>query len=118
METVQEYRARRTSRALLPLSPFLEPGIEAQSALQLSRLDTGAEVARFTQEPVSEGFFRGERKWCLQIQPTTLDIDMVVLTFIIMEKRRRDCVAAEAMKGPHDEDVPEGGGCEAGAGMG
>lgn len=43
---------------------------------------------------------------------------MVVLTFIIMEKRRRDCVAAEAMKGPHDEDVPEGGGCEAGAGMG
>ncbi|KAI0373254.1 hypothetical protein BV20DRAFT_938211 [Pilatotrama ljubarskyi] len=85
----------------------------------LTHLDTGAEVARFTQELVTEGFFRGERKWCLQVQPTTLDIDMIVLTFIIMEKRRRDRVAGEAMKvRPCDEDLPEGGGCEAGAGMG
>ncbi|KAI0781400.1 hypothetical protein BD413DRAFT_667306 [Trametes elegans] len=82
----------------------------------LTRLDTGEEVARFTQELVAEGFFRGERKWCLQIQATTLDIDMVVTTFIIVEKRRRDRVAVEGMKMPHcDEDVPEGG-CEAESG--
>ncbi|KAJ8482135.1 hypothetical protein ONZ51_g5564 [Trametes cubensis] len=86
---------------------------------KLTRLDTGDEVARFSQELVTEGFFRGERKWCLQIQPTTLDIDMIVLTFIIMEKRRRDRVAVETMKsGDHDEDLAEGGGCEAGGGGG
>ncbi|KAH9857595.1 hypothetical protein C2E23DRAFT_282379 [Lenzites betulinus] len=83
----------------------------------LTRLDTGTEIARFTQEVVREGFFHGERKWCLSIQPTTLDIDLIVLSFIIMEKRRRDRVAVEAMKdGCHDEDLPEGGGCEAGGG--
>ena len=86
---------------------------------QLTQLKSGEVVARFTQELVKEGFFCGERKWCLQIEPTTLDVDMVVLTFIIMEKRRRDRVAAETMKsGAHDEDVPEGGGCEAGGGAG
>ncbi|KAL7283004.1 hypothetical protein ACG7TL_002428 [Trametes sanguinea] len=85
----------------------------------LTHLESGDEIARFTQEMVVEGFFRGERKWCLQIQPTTLDIDMIVLTFIIMEKRRRDRVSAEAMKiRDCDEDPAEGGGCEAGGAMG
>ncbi|KAI0648331.1 hypothetical protein C8Q79DRAFT_999708 [Trametes meyenii] len=85
----------------------------------LTHLESGAEIARFSQEVVIEGFFRSERKWCLQIQPTTLDIDMIVVTFIIMEKRRRDRVAADSMKTrPCDEDPAEGGGCEAGAGMG
>ena len=74
---------------------------------------TGYEVARFTQETVAEGFFEAEHKWCLQVEPTTLDIDMIVVTFIIMEKRWRDRVAAEGMKekGRGDDDVPEGG-CE------
>ncbi|KAI0737872.1 hypothetical protein C8Q80DRAFT_1114190 [Daedaleopsis nitida] len=75
----------------------------------LTHLNSGREVARFTRELVTEGFFRGERKWCLHVQPTTLDIDMVVLTFVIMEKRRRDRVTADTKDA--DEEVAEGG-CE------
>ena len=85
-------------------------------AAQLTQLKSGEVVARFTQELVKEGFFCGERKWCLQIEPTTLDIDTIVLTFIIMEKRRRDRVSAECMRrGDRDEDPAEGG-CEGGMG--
>ena len=83
---------------------------------QLTQLKSGEVVARFTQELVKEGFFCGERKWCLQIEPTALDIDTIVLTFIIMEKRRRDRVSAECMRrGDRDEDPAEGG-CEGGMG--
>ncbi|KAH9843006.1 uncharacterized protein C8Q71DRAFT_231617 [Rhodofomes roseus] len=75
---------------------------------------TGEEVARFTEDVVEEGFFRRQKKWFLQIQPSTLDIDMVVITFIIMEKRRRDKVtdplAVRVLE--HDEDPGEGGGIE------
>ncbi|OBZ75668.1 hypothetical protein A0H81_04804 [Grifola frondosa] len=78
---------------------------------------TSEEVARFTQDAVSEGFFRGEKKWMLQVQPSSLDIDMIVLTFIIMEKRRRDRVAEHMKVANQDEDPLEGGGDEAG-GMG
>ena len=63
---------------------------------------------------VEEGFFRHQRKWYLQIQPTTLDIDMVVITFIIMEKKRRDKVTdpLAVRVSEHDEEVAEGGGIE------
>ena len=67
------------------------------------------------QETVAEGVFKAETKWCLRIAPTTLDIDMIVVTFIIMEKRRRERLAAEglAAKECADDDVAEGG-CEGG----
>ena len=89
-----------------------------RACTQLAHQHTGREVARFAQETVAEGFFKAETKWCLQIQPTTLDIDLVVVTFLIMEKRRRDRVAAEGMNAaghPADDDVVEGG-CEGGMG--
>ncbi|TFK87924.1 hypothetical protein K466DRAFT_575625 [Polyporus arcularius HHB13444] len=89
---------------------------EKGSGHVLSQLKSGQKVARFGQELVKEGFFQGERKWCLHIEPTMLDIDIIVLTFIIMEKRRRDRVAAECMRnGDRDEDPAEGG-CEGGMG--
>ena len=67
------------------------------------------------QETVAEGVFKAETKWCLRIAPTTLDIDMIVVTFIIMEKRRRERVSAESMsaKDCTDDEVAEGG-CEGG----
>jgi len=75
---------------------------------------TREEVARFTEDDVKEGYFRGQKKWYLQTYPSTLDIDMVVITFIIMEKRRRDKVtdplAVRVLE--HDEDPAEGGGIE------
>ena len=67
------------------------------------------------QETVAEGVFKAETKWCLRIAPTTLDIDMIVLTFVIMEKRRRDRVAADGMKDQDftDDEIAEGA-CEVG----
>ncbi|PCH38414.1 hypothetical protein WOLCODRAFT_66498 [Wolfiporia cocos MD-104 SS10] len=83
--------------------------------LVLTDSNTGKEVARYTQDVVKEGFFRGEKKWYLRIQPATLDIDMVVVTFMIMEKKRRDKVTDhQAMRvSEHDEEPGEGGGIEA-----
>ncbi|GBE82691.1 hypothetical protein BKA93DRAFT_726558 [Sparassis latifolia] len=75
---------------------------------------TRREVARFTQDVVREGFFRGERKWLLQIQPSTLDIDMIVVTFLIMEKKRRDRVADHMSVANRDEDPGDGGGFDVG----
>ena len=113
--------SRRRAAGRSYVSLCLSPGDSAHIAhesrrrggAQLTQLKSGEVVARFTQELVKEGFFCGERKWCLQIEPTALDIDTIVLTFIIMEKRWRDRVAAEGMKekGRGDDDVPEGG-CE------
>ncbi|EJF62655.1 hypothetical protein DICSQDRAFT_146329 [Dichomitus squalens LYAD-421 SS1] len=81
----------------------------------LTHVSSSREVARFVQETVTEGFFQGEKKWCLFIQPTNLDIDMIVVSFIIMEKRRRDRIAAEGMKTKNqDEDRAVEGGCETG----
>jgi len=80
----------------------------------LSNHNTGKEVARFSQDFVKQGFFHGETKWYLQIQPSTLNIDMIVTTFMIMEKKRRDRVADhQAVRvSDHDEDPGEGGGIE------
>ena len=82
--------------------------------MQLYHCKTRREIARPVQEMVTEGFFRGQKKFCLAIEPTTLDIDVVVLSFLIMEKRRRERVTAESMKIRHqDEDTTAEGGCEA-----
>ncbi|CAL1703411.1 unnamed protein product [Somion occarium] len=74
----------------------------------LTNRRTKGEVARFTQEIAPEGFTLGERRWFLQILPSSLDIDMVVLTFIIMEIRRRARLA-NPNDTLHDEEPNEGG---------
>ena len=56
-------------------------------------MGTGAEVARYTRGLVEEGFFAGQKKWFLRIRPSSLSIDIIILTFVIMEKKRRDRVA-------------------------
>ncbi|KAH9915794.1 uncharacterized protein BXZ73DRAFT_92573 [Epithele typhae] len=81
--------------------------------LALIHCSSKCEVARYTFDRVREGVFKKEDKWCLWIGPTTLDIDMVVFTFLIMEKWRRDRLAAENPKGKIAEEVSEGG-CESG----
>ncbi|KAI0345212.1 hypothetical protein BDW22DRAFT_1390641 [Trametopsis cervina] len=83
------------------------------SGYVLSHRVTGEEVARFVQEVVKEGFFRGERKWGLKIRPTSLDIDVIVLTFIILEKRRRD-----ALKNAQKQEDNEEWTCESGVEIG
>lgn len=32
----------------------------------------------------------GQEKWCLKLGHTSLDIDMIIITFVIVEKRRRE----------------------------
>ena len=66
------------------------------------------------QETVKEGFFRGEGKWALKIRPTSLDIDLIVLTFIILEKRRRDTLKCASQKAIDREEAP----CESGVEVG
>ncbi|OCH85228.1 hypothetical protein OBBRIDRAFT_785157 [Obba rivulosa] len=81
----------------------------------LTNRRSGKEVARFTQEVVTDGFFRGERKWLLSIEPGTLNVDIIILTFIIVEKRRRDRVTDYmAITREDDEDPDEGPGAEFG----
>ncbi|KAI0082861.1 hypothetical protein K474DRAFT_1681238 [Panus rudis PR-1116 ss-1] len=58
--------------------------------MTLTNCRTKLVVARYFEDDVAEGHFQGQRMWCLQMQPSSLDIDLVVLTLLIMEKRRRD----------------------------
>jgi hypothetical protein len=103
-------------------SPFSSPSTHhpltttSDSSSQLTHRITGEEVARFAKETVKEGFFRGEGKWGLRIRPTALDIDIIVLTFIILEKRRRDALKGANQK-TVDRDLEEAP-CEAGVDAG
>ncbi|KAI0948728.1 hypothetical protein AcV7_009390 [Taiwanofungus camphoratus] len=82
----------------------------------LTNNSTGEEVARFTEDLVNDGFFRGQKKWYLRIQPSSLNTDMIVITFIIMERKRRDRVTNHMAVRvcDRDEDLGEGGGIEGG----
>lgn len=78
---------------------------------QLTCSDTNKEVARYTYALSEEGLFAGEKKTVLRIQPLcTVDIDLVVISFVIMEKNRRDRDGDGSKLTPHDED-PQGEGC-------
>ena len=76
---------------------------------QLTHRITGHEVARYSNDTVHEGHFRGEEKWGLHIRPTTLNVDLIVLTFVILEKRRRDKARKEMQNNSRADTVCEGG---------
>jgi hypothetical protein len=60
---------------------------------QLIHVGTGSVKAVYALSPshVTEGVFKGQFKTCLRIHPScTLDPDILVLTFVVMEKKRRD----------------------------
>jgi hypothetical protein len=82
--------------------------------IQLTHNETNEEVARFIQELIAEGIFAGERKSCLRIQPCSVDLDLIVLSCLIMEKKRRDHAGDGTRLAAHDED-PQGDG---GSGLG
>ncbi len=112
MEADQGHRIRGTSARARAYTSHLACSSNT-SPSQLYHCKTRREIARPLQEMVTEGFFRGQKKYCLAIEPTTLDIDVIVLSFLIMEKRRRDRVTGDSMKVMHqDEDVTAEGGCE------
>lgn len=71
---------------------------------KLTRCDTGAEVARYSYEVNEEGLFAGEKKSRIRIQPCSVDMDLVVLSFVIVEKKRRDHAGDGTKRSPYDED--------------
>ncbi|KAL1747504.1 hypothetical protein HDZ31DRAFT_31628 [Schizophyllum fasciatum] len=82
--------------------------------LLLTRVDTSEEVARFCTTVPEEGAFKGERRSTLRIQACTVDVELILLTFLIIEKKRRDGVDAERSCA-HDEDPQGDGGGDGGS---
>ena len=116
----EEYRwkyAKGSGYVVSYITPLilLSPAPQTHSLrLKLTHRNSGEDIARFAQETVKEGFFRGEGKWALKIRPTSLDIDLVVLTFIILEKRRRDTLKSASQKDVDREETS----CESGVEVG
>ncbi|KAG7086529.1 hypothetical protein E1B28_002480 [Marasmius oreades] len=81
---------------------------------------TNEEIARFTYTATDEGLYAGERKSRLRIQPCSVDIDLIVLSFLMMEKKRQDRAGDRAfalIEQNHDEDPQgEGDGGDGGGG--
>ncbi|KAK7049421.1 hypothetical protein VNI00_006022 [Paramarasmius palmivorus] len=96
----------------------------------LTRLSTNEEIARYTYAQTDEGLYAGERKTRLRIHPfsssyspeslSPLDIDLIVLSFLIMEKKRRDHkgLGPALAEQDHDEDPQGDGGGDGGSGSG
>ncbi|KAF8638860.1 hypothetical protein AX17_001916 [Amanita inopinata Kibby_2008] len=82
---------------------------ERHVGLVLSQVGTNKEIARYSRGMVKQGIFAGEKRGVLQIQPCTLDIDLIVLSFLIVEKKRRDRRGDGTRLTAHDED-PQGDG--------
>ncbi|KAL1681207.1 hypothetical protein EV122DRAFT_206296 [Schizophyllum commune] len=82
--------------------------------LLLTRVDTSEEVARFFTTTPVDGAFKGERRSTLRIQACTIDVELILLTFLIIEKKRRDGVDA-SRSFAHDEDPQGDGGGDGGS---
>lgn len=59
--------------------------------------------------------FRGEHHWGLRIRPSNLDIDMIVLTFVVLEKRRHDKATEKEQQDVSRGEEPCEGGIEMGS---
>lgn len=92
-------------------SPFASSHGSFSEIFQLTCCDTSAEIARFTTVRCHEGLFSGEWKSVLRLNPCSVDLDLIVLTFIIIEKKRRERDGEPTYLAHHDEDpLGEGGG--------
>lgn len=61
-----------------------------------------------------EGVFAGQERSALRINPCSVDIELVVLSFVMAEKKRRPRIKSKAdeSKTLHAEDVPLDGAVE------
>ncbi|KAF5386612.1 hypothetical protein D9615_001932 [Tricholomella constricta] len=83
----------------------------------LTSSNNNEEIAIYTSTFNNEGLFAGERKHFLRIQPCSVDLDLVVLSFMIMEKKRRERAGDGSSLIAHDSD-PQGDGAGDGGGEG
>ncbi|TCD64674.1 hypothetical protein EIP91_003788 [Steccherinum ochraceum] len=47
------------------------------------------EIARLHCQALPDAY-TGQEKWHIKVNPTSLDLDMIIITFVIVEKRRRE----------------------------
>ena len=80
---------------------------------KLTQVGTSEEVARYTRELIDEGLFAKEKRAVLRIHPCSLDIDLIILSFLIFAKKRRDRGDGTKLTA-YDED-PQGDGGFSGA---
>jgi hypothetical protein len=84
------------------------------SCEKLVQVDTNNEIAQYSRQSIKEGLFAQEKRAVLRIQPSALDIDLIILTFLIFAKKRRDRGGDGTKLTAHDED-PQGDGGYSGA---
>ncbi|KAH0584416.1 hypothetical protein H2248_009958 [Termitomyces sp. 'cryptogamus'] len=82
----------------------------------LTSVHDNREIAKYTTGSRIEGFFAGEKKTFLRIQPCSLDLDLLVLSFAVMEKKRRERAGDLAGLVPHEDDDALGDGAGDGGG--
>ncbi|KAJ3886686.1 MAG: TonB box-containing protein [Lentinula lateritia] len=84
----------------------------------LMRDDTKEEVACYSFAISKEGLYAGEKKSRLTIQPCSVELDLIVVSFLIMLKKRREKVgpAGDFALCAHDEDPQGDGGGDGGSG--
>ena len=81
---------------------------------KLIQVDTNKEIAQYSRQLIKEGLFAQEKRAVLRFQPCSLDIDLIILSFLIFAKKRRDRGGDGTKLTPHDED-PQGDGGFSGA---
>jgi hypothetical protein len=101
---------------------FCIPGLTViEYPLQLLHVRTGSVKAIYEHSPshVARGVFKGQFKTCLRIHPSCkLDTDILVLTFLVMEKKRRDGLGDQVnVATDKEESVAEASAMEGGGGL-
>lgn len=91
------------------------------TGFQLLHVRTGSVKAIYEHSPshVARGTFKGQFKTCLRIHPSCkLDTDILVMTFVIMEKKRRDSLGDQVnVAADKEESVAEASAMEGGGGL-
>lgn len=77
---------------------------------QLTCCDTNEEVARFAIKIIDEGCYVQEKKPVLVVQPCSVDVDLVILSWVIMENKLREGGKDGSKFTARDEDPVDGGG--------
>ncbi|KAJ3781943.1 TonB box-containing protein [Lentinula aff. detonsa] len=84
----------------------------------LTRGDTKEQIACYSFALSKEGLYAGERKSRLLIQPCSVELDLVVISFLIMLRKRREKTGTNILLCAHDMDPQGDGGGDGGSGAG
>jgi len=77
---------------------------------QLSVCNTGDEIAQQVRWLAEEGVFAGQERSALRINPCLIDIELIVLSFVILEKQRRARISEKVCQSRNLYDDPLDGG--------